>query len=157
MAGAVCRAHSVVVAALAPVATTVNATPQAMATPSATAAHRVGAITAVSSQGGYLTGPSEGVGPVRWFRSGQRRERVGDELLELGREELTGRDVESRERSGRVHVAAAVGVVGVGAVRVAVRVTVRVRRGGVVTVGLARRLDPHERDHRVGGAEGLRL
>ena len=44
---------------------------------------------------------------------------------------LSGRDVESRYRSGRVRASVAIGV---GAVRVAVRVTVRVRRGGVVAV-----------------------
>ena len=61
-------------------------------------------------------------------------------------------DVEARDRAGGVGVPAAVGV---GAVRVAVRVTVGVGGGRVVTVGLARWLDPDERQDRRRGTERL--
>src|SRR6185437_10497608 len=85
---------------------------------------------------------------------GDRRGGVGDQLLELGREPVSGGDVVAGDGVGGVGAAVAVGL---GAVGVAVRVAVGVGGGGVVAVGFARRLDPHVGDDVVTGAVGVGL
>src|SRR6185437_1152009 len=85
---------------------------------------------------------------------GDRRVGVGDQLLELGREPVSGGDVVAGDGVGGVGAAVAVGL---GAVGVAVRVAVGVGGGGVVAVGFTRGLDPHVGDDVVTGAVGVGL